>query len=530
MPAVGPGRRARRRAGKESHRVTVATHASIDPRRNETFVVRLSSVQGGRLGAATHVVTIVDNEPSLAGFIDLPQPGTLFTPFFIGGWALDERATAGTGINIVDLYARPVPDLPGPDIYLGRASTGPRPDVAGVYGAQFLNSGFGLNVSAGALGLGVYDIYAMVHFTENDTWDDLPAVRVTVDSSAVLVVDAPEPTTVKQRFTVAGYALDRAATSGTGIDAVEIVATLLPSGNPTSQGFASLGIQRPAVAQTYGTQFGASGFSKEITGLLAGTYQIQIRAHSTVTGWHTRTRDVTIQPDPRMSLDAPAHGSTLGQPFLVGGWAVDLAAATGTGVSTVHIWAHPLAGGNSVFLGVPAFGPRQDVANAFGAQFLNSGFTIASVGGLPPGQWQIVAYAMSTVTGTFNQAMAATITLPTPNAVVAIEAPADGAVVGQPFHIGGWAIDLASPTTVGIASLHVYAYPWTGAPPIFLGVVPVWAGRPDVAAFYGPQYLNSGWGVNASGLAAGTYSLVAYPISAGNQVVPGAALRVVTVQ
>jgi hypothetical protein len=203
---------------------------------------------------------------------------------------------------------------------------------------------------------------------------------------------------------------------------------------------------------------------------------------------------------------------------------------SGTGVSTIHVWAYPQAGGSPVFLGVPAFGARPDVAALFGPQFLNSGFTIASAGGLAPGQWQIVAFAMSSVTGTFNQAQAAMITLPTPNAVVAIDTPGEGATVGQPFHIGGWAIDLASPTTVGIAALHVYAFPWTGAPPVFLGAPPVWAPRADVAAYYGARYYSSGWGLNASGLGAGTYTIVAYPVSTGNQVVAGATWRVVTVQ
>jgi hypothetical protein len=133
------------------------------------------------------------------------------------------------------------------------------------------------------------------------------------------------------------------------------------------------------------------------------------------------------------------------------------------------------------------------------------------------------------VTGTW-QAQAAVITIPTPNALVTIDTPAASATVGQPFLLAGWAIDLASPTTVGISAVHVWAYPASGAP-ILLGVVPVTGPRADVAAYYGAQYLYSGWGLNVSGLQPGTYSIAVTPISAGNEVLySGAVVRVVTVQ
>jgi hypothetical protein len=240
--------------------------------------------------------------------------------------------------------------------------------------------------------------------------------------------------------------------------------------------------------------------------------------------------------NPRMHLDFPIHGTTLGQPFLIGGWAVDLGATSGTGVSTVHVYAYPVVGGAPdgtmpVFLGAAVPGARPDVTSAYGwsAQFLNSGFTLVPMVGLTPGQWQIVAYALSAVTGTW-QAEAAVITIPTPIALITIDTPAPSASVGQPFLVGGWAIDLASPTTVGISAVHVWAYPASGAP-ILLGAVPVTGPRPDVAAYYGAQYYYSGWGVNASGLGPGTYSIVVTPVSAGNEVLySGAVVRVVTVQ
>ena len=317
-----------------------------------------------------------------------------------------------------------------------------------------------------------------------------------------------------------------------GVNLVSVTAHPLPGGTPVALGNATYGIPRPDVASLYGDpRFQNSGYSLVVSTLPAGQYRLDVSARSTASGaLQMRSVTVTIPTRPAVVIDAPANNSTTGQPFLMGGWAVDLAAAAGTGISTVHVWATPRAGGSAVFLGAPAFGPRPDVAAYHGAQFLNCGFTLPSVAGLAPGTWDIVAYAMSTLTGTFNATAGVTITIPVPNAAVAIDAPIEGSTVGQPLYVGGWAIDLASPNTVGVAALHVYAYPWTGAPPIFLGAPLVGGARPDVAAAFGAHYYYSGWGFHASALPPGTYTLVAHPISTGNVPVTGAVLRVVTVQ
>jgi hypothetical protein len=93
----------------------------------------------------------------------------------------------------------------------------------------------------------------------------------------------------------------------------------------------------------------------------------------------------------------------LTSPFLVGGWAFDAGAIAGTGVDAVHVWGYPVApaSGPPRFVGAAVFGPRRDVAAFFGSQFLNSGFTVPN-GTLPPGTWDMVVYARSTVTGAFD--------------------------------------------------------------------------------------------------------------------------------
>jgi hypothetical protein len=99
---------------------------------------------------------------------------------------------------------------------------------------------------------------------------------------------------------------------------------------------------------------------------------------------------------PQVEIDAPKAGQQLRQPFLLGGWAADLNALDGTGVSTLHAWAYPIAGGPPVFLGAVSYGgSRPDVAAVHGDQFRTSGFGLA-VQGLAPGSYDLAVFAWST--------------------------------------------------------------------------------------------------------------------------------------
>jgi hypothetical protein len=212
-----------------------------------------------------------------------------------------------------------------------------------------------------------------------------------------------------------------------------------------------------------------------------------------------------------MWVDTPANGSAVNQTFTVAGWAVDLAAASGTGVSTLHVWAYPSSGAPAIFLGVPTYGgARPDVAAAFGAQFTNSGYSLTT--SLAPGGYQIVAYAWSTVAGTFNQAYAVNVTVATSQPAMVIDAPGMGWWVAQPFGVTGWAIDLGAParTGTGVDIVHVHAIANGGAGAwTFLGAA-TFGARPDVGAYYGSQLTNSGYGLTASGLTPGYYQINVY--------------------
>jgi hypothetical protein len=96
---------------------------------------------------------------------------------------------------------------------------------------------------------------------------------------------------------------------------------------------------------------------------------------------------------------------------------------------------------------------------------------------------------------------------------VVIDTPRPQQRVTQPFLLGGWVADLDAPVGAGIDTVHVWAYPAAGGPPVFIGTPALGGGRPDVAAVYGDQFRSAGFNLNITGLAPGTYDLAAFPWS-----------------
>jgi endonuclease/exonuclease/phosphatase family metal-dependent hydrolase len=95
---------------------------------------------------------------------------------------------------------------------------------------------------------------------------------------------------------------------------------------------------------------------------------------------------------------------------------------------------------------------------------------------------------------------------------VFVDVPRANSTVAPDFHLGGWAIDWAARQTTGVMTIHVWAYPSTGAPPIFLGV-PSRGARSDIGRAFGQNFLNCGFGLNVRGLAPGDYVIAIFPFS-----------------
>jgi hypothetical protein len=110
---------------------------------------------------------------------------------------------------------------------------------------------------------------------------------------------------------------------------------------------------------------------------------------------------IVVGPAMRMAIEAPLSRDVV-QPFVVSGWALDLAARDGSGVDTIHVWAFPVGGGLPVFLGVAEQGgKREDVAKTYGQAFGGSAFSVV-VEGLTPGLYDIVVYVHRAASGRFE--------------------------------------------------------------------------------------------------------------------------------
>jgi hypothetical protein len=222
------------------------------------------------------------------------------------------------------------------------------------------------------------------------------------------------------------------------------------------------------------------------------------------------------QPDTRMSLDIPVTGSSAMGRVTVAGWAIDLNSSAGSGVDAVHVHAFRVGGGTPIFLGAASVMPRADVGSAYGSRFTNGGFTLSAP--LPPGTYDVAAYAHSTVTGTFTAVRAARVTVlaAAGNPFMWVDTPTHEQAVGKwptTFDLAGWAIDRSSGSGSGIDGVHLWAYPVAGGSPFWLGECALGIPRPDVAAAFGPQFLNSGFhravGIPSS-VPSGAYDIVVW--------------------
>ncbi|MEO8519729.1 MAG: VCBS repeat-containing protein [Acidobacteriota bacterium] len=345
-------------------------------------------------------------------FIDSPTSGsTVVQPYTLKGWAIESTSPASsgvTGVDAVHVYAYPNPGSGTAPVFLGAATYGyARDDVAAAYGAHFRNSGFQLPI----LGLapGLYRLVVYAHHTASGVFTHYNFVDVNVMNNPAMGVYTPtNNSTVSSAFEITGWAIDRAAAVGPGVDTVHIyVFPNVGSGQaPVFIGVASMGWSHPDVGAMFGSQFTNSGFHFTITGLGPGVHDLAMYAHSTVSGRFDKVtvNRITVNNNLLMGIGLPGAESRVSTNFWAAGWAIDRSAASGTGVDTIHIYAYknPGSGTPPVFLGVADYGqPHSGVAQLYGTRYLNSAFAL-QVTTLTPGVYDIVMFAHSTATNTFN--------------------------------------------------------------------------------------------------------------------------------
>jgi len=507
---------------------------------------------------AASVVLTISSVQSVQPRISIDAPGNQMSvtlPFHVSGSAIDAASQNGPGVDAIHIWAYPNPGSATPPVFLGVAAYGSaRPDVATLYGANFLKSGYDLatdTLSPGSYRIAVFARSPAGGFFPASTID----ITVRLIGRPYMQVDTPtNGSTLATPFLFAGWAIDTDSAAASGVDAVHLWA--YPSGGaaPIFLGAASYGGYRQDVSRLFDPSacsgrflppaldcpFAYSAFGLKVDGLPVGAYRLVAFAHDSVTGRFdiTQSVDVTVRPagSAKMEVDAPTDGSSVITPFLFDGWAIDTDSATTSGVDAVHLWAYPSGGAPPIFLGAAAYGGyRWDVSwrfdspscrNRFRPTVLECPFGYSAFGlnvdGLPLGAYRLVAFAHSSVTGRFDIARSVTVTVRSlGRTLMAVDTPTNGSTVSTPFLFAGWAFDTDSlGYTSGVDAVHVWAYPSGGAAPIFLGVASYGGYRGDAAYRFGPSscfygdspcgFAYSGFGLNVDSLPAGTYRLVAF--------------------
>lgn len=385
---------------------------NLNPSATTTYFFAVQAYNAnGRSAYSAEVTTQVSVSTPVIS-IDRPiQNQWITNDIYLTGWAIDQAATANSGVDMIHVYAYPATG--GAPTFLGVAYYGVgRPDVAAAYGANFVNCGFALPIPN--LPNGTWDIAIYVHSTVANAFNAVRVRRVTTMpappiSNTVVQQDLPVANSVANRWlSVSGWALDLRSTTTTGVDLVQVWAFPNPGSGaaPMLLGNAQYGRSRPDVGAALGSRYTNSGFHLDVLGLQAGLYDVVTIARNTITGTvdTARVKRVTVDPFIVIAVDYPANGSTVGTSFTIGGWTIDRSATGSTsGIDTIHTYAYRVGGGAPTFVG--AFTPdlpRNDVGAAYGnARWNNSGFAIP-VTGLTAGTYDLVLFAHRQSTGAFE--------------------------------------------------------------------------------------------------------------------------------
>jgi hypothetical protein len=353
------------------------------------------------------------------GALDTPTYGETVTgSFWNFGWALTPNATPTCTIESTGVYMS-IDSAPLTSVGYGDF----RPDIAAAFpgysngagagGAYYVDT-TGLTDGIHQIGWYVVDncgraegIGSRFFIVQNGSSDALaaqspipPATSSTADASSITVHHGQTATTV---------AVNPSGTHRVAIAQGERIEIVLPGA--ISAGYQRLNGERRALP-VGSTLDGATGvFYWEPGPGFLGAHDLEfvssngdvVRVRAIV---GTAVQAVIDTPRADDAGNLPADAS-----FTIAGWAIDEAAAQGTGIDAVHVWAYSTAGGDPIFLGVAEYGDsRPDIAASFGEQFRGASYNLA-VDGLSSGEYDVVVYPHSAVTGDFHGAQVVRVTV-----------------------------------------------------------------------------------------------------------------------
>jgi hypothetical protein len=242
---------------------------------------------------STGVLSVAGPTANPAMAIDTPFEGvTVNTTFPSSGWAVDRGSQSGPGVDTLHVWAFPHGSTTGQ--FVGVPTYGQsRPDIGNALGSQFTNSGYSMTAS---LSPGTYLLLVYMHSTVTGTFNRVVGHNITVQAPATdpfTRIDTPQFEDTRSRssnFTISGWALDRGATSGTGVDVIHIWAFKDGQEPGTFVCVANYGQNRPDIGNAFGdSRFNPSGYSCNVNPSQLG-FQVGERwffvvfGHSTVTG------------------------------------------------------------------------------------------------------------------------------------------------------------------------------------------------------------------------------------------------------
>jgi hypothetical protein len=387
---------------------------------------------------------------------------------------------------------------------------------------------FYIVAQSGSLAPGVYTSTLDVSATSPDLTMTLPIDVTFTVLDGRISIDAPaNNATVSNGFSLAGWAIDLSAPTGTGVNAVQAYAFPAGGGAGIYLGSASYGGPRSDVGAAFGGRFTNSGYGMTVANLTPGaSYRIVVFARSTVTSTYsiTATANVTVSnssapagptptdpnspPLPDPNTPPPSPGPTPGPGptpnpntrVAVNRSSLTFGAtnngATRTGAQTVTV---SFTNGASTW----SVGVDQGWLTVSPATGSGSGSFSVTVnnGTYLPGANRTATLTV-TAPGVANSPLTIPVTLfpyaGTSGPTGLVDTPADNVtgVVGS-LPVTGWAVD-----DLGLSEITLWRDPMPGEPAssfngkVFIGnAVPVDGARPDVdTATNAPFDYQAGWG------------------------------------
>lgn len=276
---------------------------SVRPTRPGTLSIRVGAVDTGEVSAEEKTLQVTVVPGDFRANLEKPEVNSSVGGVVkIEGWAIDMADKSGPGIDAVHVY---LDGGPGQGLYLGPATYGvERPDVATHFGdARFTKSGFVFSWDSKDVRPGAHTIHVLALSRVSGQWNSLSApinlVRIGFPNDPLVTVEIPTAgsTVTLPTATVVGWAVDRNAESGTGIDEVRVYLD-----GPMSTGILLASttsfVTRTDVGRALGSsRFDNSGFSLSYSSrsIRAGTHTLYVYVHSSYTKqWKSVAIDINV--------------------------------------------------------------------------------------------------------------------------------------------------------------------------------------------------------------------------------------------